>query len=569
MINIYNKLKYLLSKNQLLAIKILILLILVGMGLEAFLLYSIIPIIKLITDEKYFEIIKPKLESYSFIYETISYYNLAVIAVVGLILIFFLKNLYLIILTFSQNKFLSNLNSHLSSRLYRIFLCKKYSFFLNNNSSEILKNFQIDLGYFNSLCQNFIQLIVEVFLCLAVLITLIYLEPISSIISGLLIIISSIIYVVLTKGPIKKLGYERFKMENLNSKLILESIQGIKEIKIYNKEEVFIDIFKNREFQKAFFVSRFNTLNQIPRLIFEVVGITAIMSVVIYKINFMINKSDLFVTVGLFISATFRLLPSVNRIISALQGINYYKSSFLLIYNLFYEAEEFFFKSKKLKFKDKIELKNINFKYHGGKNVLENLSLEIKKGDFIGLMGESGTGKTTLFNIILGLLYPTKGEILIDGKPIKNNDTYKNLFGYITQDIILFDESIKYNISLEFNEKLINFERVNEVIRLSGLENYIASLENGIETIVGEKGAKTSGGQIKRIGIARALYNDPDILFFDEATSALDKKTELSFLNELLKFKGKKTIIFISHNKESLKICDKVYKLENSILYRI
>ena len=563
------KIKFLLTKKQLFGIKILVFLILIGMALEAILLYSLIPLIKLLTDKEYYEDIILKLEKYNHLIENLSYINFVIFSAMGLIMIFLFKNIYLIILTYLQNRFLSNLNAHLSSNLLNVFLNKNYAFFLNKNSSEVIKNFQLDLSYFNALCQSFIMFFVELLLSISVVFTLLYLEPISSIISGILIAISSITYILLTKDFIKRLGEKRNLIENYNAKIVSEAVNGIKEIKIYNKENSFFREFQNREFQKAKTLAAFNTFNQSPRLIFEIVGISAIMSVILFKIIFNSDQTELFVTVSLFVTATFRLLPSVNRIISSIQNINYFKSSLYIVYNLFYEAVQVVHKTESQKFKKNLVFRNVSFNYTNGNFVFQNLNFEIRKGEFIGLMGESGNGKSTFANLLMGLLKPTNGEILIDSKPINNLYLKRNLIGYISQDIFLFDETIKYNISLEKEDSKIDISRINEVISLSGLDKFISSLDLGVETIVGEKGAKISGGQIKRIGIARALYNDPEILFFDEATSALDSKTELLFLNEIIKFKGLKTVIFISHNKESLKICDKVYKLDNSILHEI
>jgi len=567
--DIIRKIKSLLTKNQLFGIKILVLLISIGMALEAILLYSLIPLIKLLTDKSYYDDIVLKLEKYDFIRENISYSNFIIFSAIGLIILFFFKNLYLITLTYFQNRFLSNLNSHLSSKLFNVFLSKSYSFFLNKNSSEVIKNFQLDLNYFNALCQSFIMFFVEILLSISVVLTLFYLEPISSIISGILIGISSITYVILTKGYIKRLGDKRNSIENSNVKIISEAINGIKEIKIYNRENSFLEVFKNREFKRAKILTFFNTFNQSPRLIFEIIGISAIMSVILYKTIFKSDQTELFVTVSLFVTATFRLLPSINRIIASLQNINYFKSSLYTIYNLFFEAFEEDHKTENQIFEKNLVFKNVYFDYSKGNPVFRNLNFEIRKGEFIGLMGESGSGKSTFVNLLMGLLKPTNGKILIDGITIDNLYQKRNLTGYISQDIFLFDETIKYNISLEKKESEIDISRVNEVVLLAGLDKFIKSLDSGLDTIVGEKGAKISGGQIKRIGIARALYNDPEILFFDEATVALDQQMEQSFLKEIEKFKGQKTVIFISHNIESLKICDKVYKLENSVLNKI
>tara|TARA_B100001173_G_scaffold242551_1_gene212506 strand:- start:1914 stop:3347 length:1434 start_codon:yes stop_codon:yes gene_type:complete len=469
------------------------------------------------------------------------------------------------ILTYKQNNFTANLTSNLSVRIFQTFLEKKYSFFVKINSSEVVKNLQIDVGYFGALSQSLVSFIIELFLSVAVIFTLIYLEPESAIIAGFTIIVSAIIYYLTTRNKLKKIGERRSVFEKNVAKVIMEGIQGIKDLKIYNKEEDFLDELSVKEYGKARLIAIFNTLNQVPRLIFEFIGILAIMTVIIYKLNFTDDRTSLYVTIGLFVAATFKLLPSINRIIGSLQNINYHKATLDILYDVFKNHVKVENKLKKINFLNEIGLRNVSFSYERGKPILDNLNLTIKKGEFIGLMGQSGVGKSTLVDILIGLFDIDKGRILVDGSEISELYRY-NIIGYIPQQITLFDASILKNITLESDKKKINLKSVKNVIELSGLREFVENSSDGLNTIVGEKGAQISGGQIKRLGIARALYNNPEILIFDEATSALDKKTEDKFLKQVNKLKTKKTMIFISHDVNCFKYCDKIYELNEGKL---
>lgn len=535
---------------------------------ESGLLYLLIPVIKLITDEEYFIGFKETYFSQFDLINSLDYSQFIVYAITFIILAFLFKNIFLMILTYKQNNFTANLTSNLSVRIFQTFLEKKYSFFVKINSSEVVKNLQIDVGYFGALSQSIVSFIIELFLSLAVIFSLIYLEPESAFIAGSTIIISAFIYYLTTRNKLKKIGQKRSVFEKNVAKVIMEGVQGIKDLKIYNKEEDFLDELSGKEYGKARLIAIFNTLNQVPRLIFEFIGILAIMTIIIYKLNFADDRTNLYVTIGLFVAATFKLLPSINRIIGSLQNINYHKATLDILYDVFKNHVKEEKKLKKIHFLNEIALRNVSFSYERGKPILDNLNLTIKKGEFIGLMGQSGVGKSTLVDILIGLFDIDKGNILVDGSEISELYRY-NIVGYIPQQITLFDASILKNITLESDEKKINLESIKNAIELSGLKEFVENSSDGLNTIVGEKGAQISGGQIKRLGIARALYNNPEILIFDEATSALDKKTEDKFLKQVNKLKTKKTMIFISHDVNCFKYCDRIYELDLGKLKKV
>ena len=269
---------------------------------------------------------------------------------------------------------------------------------------------------------------------------------------------------------------------------------------------------------------------------------------------------------GIYTICVIKLMPSVNRILSSFQRIRY---SMPVIDNIRKELTSVNDQKKSLEIKDfnKINVKSLSFTYPKSvkKNLLD-IDLEITKGKIYGIIGTSGSGKSTLVNIISGLLNPDQGKIKIDNQSFPNFECLRNLIGYMPQNIFLLDDSIAHNIALGVNKEKIDFNKIKQLLQNVKLDTFIKSLPNGLHTMVGERGAMLSGGQLQRVGIARALYNNPQLLIFDESTSALDEQTESEIFKNIYRFKKDKTLLIITHKKKLLKDCDKIYKLENGKL---
>ena len=276
-------------------------------------------------------------------------------------------------------------------------------------------------------------------------------------------------------------------------------------------------------------------------------------------------------TLGLFVAATFRMIPSLNRMITSNQILKFTIFSINVIHKeLKLESAHDTNPIQDFNFQNVIELKNIIFKYDKSNHVLNKVSLKINKGDTVGIIGESGSGKSTLVDLLMGLIEPSSGEILVDGiKNFQLTKSWKNKIGYVSQSIYLMDDSIKNNIGFGISEKLIDETRVNNLLRQVKLDNFIKTLDKGINTKVGERGVQLSGGQRQRIGIARALYHDPDIIILDEATSALDLETERDIMDTFRGLKGKRTIIMIAHRISTLKDSDFLFKIEKGEIQKL
>jgi len=311
-------------------------------------------------------------------------------------------------------------------------------------------------------------------------------------------------------------------------------------------------------------------LQQIPRFYLEFIAIISLTALIYFLLIFNYTFSSLIVIVGLFAAAAFKILPSVNRILNSYVNMRYGLASVGVISKDINmpspKIEAKLVKGKKLKLNSKIELKNISYNYPStNKKILENLNLEIKANSTIGIIGESGAGKSTLIDLIIGILNPSEGKVLIDGNNISEQKRlWQNNIGYIPQNIVILNQSLKDNILFGSDPKNFSDKKITNILKEVNLENFLKKLPNGLRQIIKEDGQNISGGEKQRIGIARALLNNPKIIILDEATSGLDSFTEMKVLETINKIK--KTIIIVSHRINTLKFCDKVYNIEKNTL---
>ena len=365
-------------------------------------------------------------------------------------------------------------------------------------------------------------------------------------------------------------GKLRQELDTQVSKIALEGLSGIKDLLILGRTSFFIDEYFKKNYLKARIVSNQGTVSQIPRFFLELISIAGLVSFIILLLFQGKDTSSLITILGVFVAATFRMIPSLNRIIAAVQSLKYYSPALDVI------CEELKLADDKIEllndvelysFKNKIEFKNVHFYFNERNKILNGINFVIEKGKTIGIIGESGSGKSTFVDLLIGLHKPKKGEIIIDGNSgLQMKQTWRNNIGYVSQSIYLTDDTIENNIALGVLESDINKDKIIEILNQVRLEDLIRELELGIHTKVGERGVQLSGGQRQRIGIARALYHNPEILILDEATSALDSETETEVMKSLNYFRGKKTIIMIAHRLSTLSECDEIWKIENGVI---
>ena len=495
------------------------------------------------------------------------------VALASLLLVYILKSTYLIFLSFYQNKFTSVLSSNLSSQLFKNYLYKDYTFHINRNSSELIKNLQVEITNFSNFLISIISLITESTLALSVIITLFFIEPLATLIVLLLFGLSSFLFYQFTKNITTEWGKIREQIDSKSTKIVIEGLSGIKEVILLGKRSFFENQLENMNTSKASMTSKALTLRQIPRYFLELLSVGSLIIFVFILLIQSKNVDNIIVTLGIFVAATFRILPSINRILSSLQNIKYYQSSIDVLHKEFEfinNTKDFFIRDIiRLTPNKSIDINQLCFIYPQTKKIiLDNVKLKLKTGTTTGIIGVSGSGKSTLINIIVGLLKPSSGEILIDDNSnIQNNlDSWQNSIGYVSQDVYLTDDSIVSNIAFGIEKEKIDYDLIDKVLGQAQLTDLIKSLPNGYYTEVGERGVQLSGGQQQRIGIARALYKKPEVLVLDEATSALDTGTENEIMSSVDLLKGKKTIIIVTHRMITLKNCDQIYKLEKGKL---
>lgn len=558
------KLNRVLNKSQKLKTIVLTIFLFFGMILEVLSLGILIPIITLLLSSEDNLTHIPFLEN---LYEFIPFIkeNTVLFFSAIILIVFSFKSIYLIYLNYRKNRFISNIVKYVSDKLYKNILSRDYNFHVKRNSAETIRNLQSDIHFFTIYLESYISLIIEIGLAVSVLVFLIIVEPFGSIITFLFLIITSGIYFRIIRKRVADYGEKRQEVDFKKNKTIIESLNGIKDIKILNIGETFLKKFNEITKEFASINTNYTTISQFPRYMLELIsiyGIFILMGVLIFQNQ---DSNYIITTLGIFVAGIFRLIPNVNKIIVSLQNLKYSLpslNSIILELNSNVILNNNYSKRKN-KLIASLRLNNISFNYDDKENILKNLNLEIKKGEVIGISGESGSGKSTLADILMGIQKPTSGQILVDGKNINQNPIN---IGYVPQKVFFIDGNIKQNIGFGISDSLIKISKVNKCIEISQLTKFINSLDKGVYTEIGENGLMISGGQQQRIGIARAFYRDPEVLVLDESTSALDDKTQDEFLNFLKTLKGKITMILISHQLKKINFCDKKYKVEKGNL---
>lgn len=566
MLSIIKKINFLITRKQRLGLVLLTVLLFIGMVLEVFGLGILVPTITVILDP---DVIRDNtfISSISEYFGIISHIELVFSFLLIILSIYLFKTIFLVFLTLKQNRFLNNITAFIGNSLFKKYLKAPYNFHLIRNSASLIKNLQIEVMYFQVYCLALLTIIIEAGLVIAVIGTLIYIEPMGAVSIGLFFGILSFIFYRTFKAKLKKWGLYREKLDEQISKITIESLSIIKDLKVLGREDLFLELHSRFNYNRARISTNFSTISQLPRFYLELVSIIGLVVFIFLMLFKGENPNSLITILGVFVAATFRVIPSLNRILGALQNLKYYNRSIDLLFNeMQIEGELKENKNLIFDFKKEIVFENISFRYQSDSDLIFNsLNLKIKKGETIGLIGSSGSGKSTFVDILIGLLRPISGDIIVDGISINNYTSgWQKKIGYISQDIHLIDDSIIKNIALGIEEDEINLDSVNKAINSAQLDSFIKSLSKGVETHVGDKGVQISGGQRQRIGLARALYHNPEVLILDEATSSLDDKTENEVMKAIELLSKNKTVIIIAHRLSTLGFCKKIIELKDS-----
>lgn len=555
--------KVLPEKFQKRALAVLILSLLNSI-LELIGLASLIPLFSVIFQEKVIE----KNNIISSIYHTVGFTseNQFILSFIGLIIfIIVLKNIISLFVIRYQAKFSFDIMEYLMLQLHRLFYNKGFLFFKKNNSNTIYRDIYLVPQYFaRSVLMGSINLLNEMIVLFLIVIAIAWYDIVILVLLVCTVVPIFFLFYFLTKQKIKRLGEETNKVMPLISADIFQSSFGYVDVVITSTYEFFYNrINKNITKFKQQNIDR-TTLNYIPTKLIESTMVFAIFVISLYGLYFLPNKESLLALLGVFAISAYRVMPSINRIMIAMNGLIENQYTFDVI-NQLDSTNVMPMHEESILFEKEIKIENISFNYPGTKKVVLNkFNLNIKKGEILGIMGKSGSGKTTLMNILLGFLNPTSGRIRIDDQELNEStlNSWQRKIGYVQQEVFLLDTTLAENIAFGLKKKEINYNKLQYVIELSSLSELVESLPSEVDTIVGERGSELSGGQRQRIGIARALYFDSEILFFDEATSALDTQTEKDINESInnLSHQGL-TMIIIAHRESSLINADRVIKL--------
>jgi len=539
-----------------------------AMILEALSIGIIIPLISVLlkgdTGTSFF--------SYFFIFGESTGKNLIYIGLSITLIIFLIKNLGLTFNLWQQTKFLNQLQFELTNRLFKYYLKSDYIFFLQNNSAHLYRNLVSVIAAYVSYIKGHMILLGEVVVFIGITFILFYVDVLGTTIILFLVVVVSFVIYISTIGKISLLGKQRNIVGGELNKHILQGMASAKDVKILDREQDLIYQVDKNLFKQTRLNQTIVFITGLPRFIFEILMVCSFSILILVMIYVKKDMVDIIQYLGVFAVASFRIIPGASRILSSYQSIRYIEPSVKILIQEFDTKDKSYINknyqpkdlSMPLKFQKEINLKNLSFSYPLRKEfALSKISMTIKKGDFVGIIGETGSGKSTLINLLTGLLKSSEGNVEVDELNINANLTeWHKKIGYVPQSVYLIDDTVRKNIAFGLLEDNIDGDLVKQAAEKAHLNKFLDSLPDGLETIVGEKGIRISGGQQQRIGIARALYRDPEILILDEATSSLDQSTEKKIMESIQFLKKTKTLIVVTHRLSTVKNCDMIFFIE-------
>ncbi len=484
--------------------------------------------------------------------------------------VYLLKNIYLSWMAYTMNSFSKNTRLLFSTKLMEAYMKQPYAYFLHKNTAEILRSVNSDTGDMYTVIINILQIISQGVTTVVLVVFLAVTNWQMTLVVAIVLGVCGGFIVLVLQRKLRRLGVEYHDLGADVIKCSKQAYEGIKEVKIMNKERYFINEYRSIFNNVTRLELIYNLLSLIPKYLIETITISGILGYLAVVIMAGGNLGEMITQLAAFAVAAFRLLPGVNTLYNGFSNVLYNKASIDLIYHDIREVENMDDsvigggECEKLHFKKEIEVRDIHFKYDkSDKVILDRVNLKISKGESVAFIGESGGGKTTLVDVILGILIPQSGSVLVDGVNINEiMQSWHHDIGYIPQMIFMLDDTVRRNVAFGIRDEEIEDDKVWEALRKAQLEEFVRGLDSGLDTEVGEAGMRLSGGQRQRIGIARALYHDPDILVFDEATSALDNETEKEVMSAIDALHGSKTMIMIAHRLTTIENCDHVYRVE-------
>jgi ABC-type multidrug transport system fused ATPase/permease subunit len=566
------KLLYLLSRKQKKQLLILVFLMLIGMIFEMLGLGVLIPSLAVIVNSDIgasYPSLKPFLNSIG----NPPQEKLVIYGMVTLVIIYIIKSFFLVYLSWRQSKFSAELSSDLSQRLFSGYLKQPYIFHLQRNSALLIRNIQGEVNQFTEVSRAVINVSIEISALLGVAAILVIAEPVGAAVVTVFLSLLAYAFQYFTKKKLMVWGKHRQLHDGAMNQHLMQGLSGVKDVKLMNREDYFVSRFRVHSAENAKIFTKQYALKQIPRMYLELLAVIALTCIIIVFILQNKPLSLLIPTIGIFMAAAFRMIPCFYRIMGANQQIRYAQPVVDVLYNEFVTTNSVNVLPETsvhpIPFNNLIRVSGIFFQYPGTQSsVLRDISMTIKKGESIGFIGQSGSGKTTFINLITGLLQPQEGTIEVDGMDIEESiKGWQKQIGYVPQTIYLTDDTLRNNIAFGLPENQVDDKAIEKAVNDAQLTDFVNELPEGLNTFVGERGARISGGQRQRIGIARALYHNPSLLVLDEATSALDTLTEMEIMRAVNSLKkGSMTILIVAHRLSTLDKCDWIYRFDKGVL---
>lgn len=572
MLNIFKKLNLLLDKKQKKTMVLLVIMMIVGAGLQVAGVGMIVPVVSMVMDA---DAVNGDGIAHT-LYEMIGVESVTAftaIIMIALVAVFVIKNVFLFVQQKFMFAFVYTNQFRTSERMMKNYLRRSYEFYLNADTAVVQRTITSDVNNMYALILAVLQLISDgiifvflVFYCLAQDVVM------SLVLASVMLLLLWVIKKVL-KPILRKAGKDNQDYYSALFKWISQTVQGIKEVKIGGKEKYFVSEYIKCGEGYVNAVQKYSLYNNIPKLFIETICVACMIGYMLVMMLTGVDSDRMMQTLTAFAAAALVLLPCVNRLNNQINNITYFEPFFMGVSdNLQDEISgsktdmtNWGVATEKLPVKKSILLDDITYAYPNTERLIfDHASLEIPVGAAVGIVGTSGAGKTTVVDILLGLLESKTGAIYADGVDVKTQYRawLKNV-GYIPQMIFMLDDTIRHNVAFGVPDEEISEERIWEVLREAQLEDFVRNLPEGLDTGIGERGIRLSGGQRQRIGIARALYEDPEVLILDEATSALDNDTEAAIMESINRLQGKKTLVIIAHRLQTIEKCDMVYRVEN------
>lgn len=504
-------------------------------------------------------------------------YHLIILLALGIVVLYIVKNAFLLLSAYMQSFFSTSITRDLSTLMLRSYMKRPYSYFTSHNSADVIRGTNTDTSGVYNIILNIFKVFSELLMCIMIAVFLFITDAFMALGVILLSILCLLGVTLGFRSKMKEMGKRQREAFAACNKYAYQAVNGIKEISILQRRDFFVKEFDAAadEKRRSNLASAF--IGACPGRVIEAACISSMLGVVCARVGMGIDMESFVPSLGVFAMAAFKIMPSIASISSSLNSIVFYRPTLQEAHHNIMLArtydtrkqevtrDEEVEKSGKSRFRETVTLKDVTWKYPESKdNILEHISFTIKRSESVAFIGASGAGKTTLADIVLGLLPPQSGTVEMDGVNIYEIPrVWSKNIGYVPQSVYLLDDTIRNNISFGLDKEEISEERIWKALDMAQMKDFVKGLPEQLDTVVGERGIKFSGGQRQRIAIARALYYDPDILVLDEATSALDNETENAVMESIHSLQGKKTLIIVAHRLTTIKNCDKIYEIKD------